>query len=176
MLSRRWLVPVVLIVVIIGAGLFRWQDVGTRSLTSGGTSVTLAFKKDLWTGRTWVKVYGLDREGFIVHERLASPPPAEGEWVERNRLAVTYWAALFLSVVWLAVSVSDHSAKPAYVWAGRLASSIAALSALVSLISIWRLVQYQWLTIVILFMLYKILGESREARRYEGALAHDRDN
>lgn len=96
-MKRRWLLPVILLVVLFLALGFRWSIEASNTLNPG----VVKWEKDRWTGRIWLKVYGPS-----FRERLVTPPPVEGEdyakkeraWLTRGWVVATGGTAIWLLV------------------------------------------------------------------------------
>lgn len=113
--SRRTLVPLVLVLVLLFAVAMRWHVTASISNERG---MVIRWVQDRWTGETWIRTYlpneVQERPGSVPDESTSNPflaADAERKKVqaERDRLTTGYYVALGAAVVWLLMALT---AKP----------------------------------------------------------------
>ncbi|HAS04154.1 MAG TPA: hypothetical protein DCR71_00030 [Dehalococcoidia bacterium] len=99
--------PIIILIVLLLAWVFRWDYVATKTLDDGAT--VIRYKTDRWTGYKWFDVYSVKNEipsfsSPIYKEDLQS---AQGKKAWRlDKIAKIIWYSLAgLDAVWIAFTV-----------------------------------------------------------------------
>ena len=101
--GKRWVLPLVLLLVIVTASALRWDVEATKTYDTG----VLKWERDRWTGDTWIKHYG----GWYAEATLALPPNAltqervEKAHVKMKTLSLARDILAGGMVLWLAVEL-----------------------------------------------------------------------
>ena len=99
--GKRWVIPLVLLLVIVAASGLRWNEEASKTLEDG----VLRWERDRWTRDLWVKGYYLELAG----ERLAVPDwtrsANERAWALRDNLTLARDILAGVTIFWLAVEL-----------------------------------------------------------------------
>ena len=99
------LVPIIILLVLIGTWLFRWDYTTTQNISN----FKIVHKTDRWTGNHWLTVYGFGG-GIIVSGReipcLRNGEKAVGKQIDdirhrRDFATKTWWVAFVGNLVYL---------------------------------------------------------------------------
>lgn len=89
--KRRWFIPLVIALVLLGAWFVRWDTVATKTYDTGVTK----WEKDRWTGTIWMDVY-------VAQSSSKVSSGSEGA----TYIATYIWEwALFIDGIWLALAL-----------------------------------------------------------------------
>lgn len=117
--NKRWLLPLVLLLVIVAASGLRWNQEATKTIDDG----VIKWERDRWTGDLWLKGYTIGGSGV----KLALRP---SEWTEeKNDSAHSLMVALSRTrdilaggmIFWMALELLREYRKKEKVKAGESA-------------------------------------------------------
>lgn len=101
MAYKRWFIPVAILIILLGARLFRWETVSVKQETIGSRTYTVKWTKDRWTNADYIETLNLNT--------IIKNPPIEWQ-VTTN--ATRYWQyALLLDGVWLVLVLWEDMKK-----------------------------------------------------------------
>lgn len=110
MMSKRWVLPAVLLVILLLAFFYRWDVIGTVTVTvETAETVSITFVHDRWAGRVWARTCGVSAEDRVAGELPAShnlhnpwtrglPSGGEGN-LDYMRLERALWTAAWVLLV-----------------------------------------------------------------------------
>jgi predicted membrane-bound mannosyltransferase len=90
--KRRWLTPLVIAVILLGAWAFRWETVAVKQETVGNRSYITKWEQDRWTNTNYVEIYNA---GGVTQN-----PPTE--WAATTNATIIWVWAIIIDGVWLA--------------------------------------------------------------------------
>lgn len=62
-LIRRWVIPLLILIIALMAWPLRWSKEATQNYNNGENRITCVFKKDRWIGVTWCQIYSFGEDG-----------------------------------------------------------------------------------------------------------------
>lgn len=102
----RWILPAVLLMLLLVAFAFRWDEGSTKTFSH----TIVEFKHDRWTGQNWVKVYRLYGR-IAVTERAIEKVGINYPYQLKNGLTIEWTIATVLAAGWLLWSVRPRQPK-----------------------------------------------------------------
>ncbi len=58
MYKRKWLIPAIILIILLGAWVFRWDIEATKALDEGSIKV-IKWKQDRWTNTHYIELYAI---------------------------------------------------------------------------------------------------------------------
>lgn len=99
--GKRWVLPLVLLLVIVTASALRWNEEASKTLEDG----VLRWERDRWTGDLWLKGYLIKQSGMVLAAPNVTEELNEKAMALKNNLTLARDILAGGMVLWLVVEL-----------------------------------------------------------------------